>query len=90
MQKQHLWNVNDAVPGQKPLLSGKTVTLLKKMKLHTKGKVRATPSNDMGNAFIWSGFKYYFRQTTDSYIAFSPVKYWKAQHGLKERIEGIL
>ena len=36
--------------------------------------------NDLGNAFIWSAFKYYLRQPTDSYIVYSPVKYWKAQH----------
>ena len=35
---------------------------------------------DLGNVFIWSGFKYYLRQPTDSYIVYSPVKYWKAQH----------
>lgn len=46
------------------------------MKKFVKGSV----SNDLGNAFIWSGFKYYLRQPTDSYIVYSPVKYWKAQH----------
>lgn len=33
--------------------------------------------NDLSNRFIWSGFKYYLRQPTDSYIVFSPVKYFK-------------
>lgn len=46
------------------------------MKKHVKG----TASNDLGNAFIWSAFEHYLRQPTDSYIVFSPVKYWKAQH----------
>ena len=45
-----------------------------------KKAVKGAASNDLGNAFIWSGFKYYLRQPTDSYIVFSPVKYWKAQH----------
>lgn len=44
-----------------------------------KKEVKGTASNDLGNAFIWSGFKYYLRQPTDSYIVYSPVKYWKAQ-----------
>lgn len=43
-------------------------------------EVSGTALNDLGNAFIWSGFKYYMRQQTDSYIVYSPVKYWKAQH----------
>lgn len=41
--------------------------------------------NDLGNAFIWSGFKYYLRQPTDSYIVYSPVKYWKAQHIISKK-----
>lgn len=50
------------------------------MKKELKGSV----SDDVGNIFIWSAFKYYLRQTTDSYIVFSPVKYWKSQ-GLVHR-----
>lgn len=54
-----------------------------------KKEVRGTATNDLGNAFIWSGFKYYLRQDTDSYIVYSPVKYWKAQHLIdKEFIKG--
>ena len=45
-----------------------------------KKVVKGTASNDLGNAFIWSAFKFYLRQPTDSYIVYSPVKYWKAQH----------
>ena len=45
-----------------------------------KQKVKGTASNDLGNAFIWSGFEYYLRQQTDSYVVYSPVKYWKVQH----------
>lgn len=33
---------------------------------------------DLANLFIWSGFRYYLRQKTDSYILYSPVKYWKS------------
>ena len=39
---------------------------------------------DLTNRFIWSGFKYYLRQPDDSYILFSPIKYWKAL-GLAEK-----
>ena len=35
-------------------------------------------ARDLSNQFIWSAFKYYMRKETDSYILFSPVKYWKA------------
>lgn len=54
-----------------------------------KREVSGAATNDMGNAFIWSGFKYFLRQKTDSFVVFSPVKYWKAQ-GLvnKKFIEG--
>jgi hypothetical protein len=64
--------------------------VVKEMKKDIKGKVRGQASNDKGNAFIWSGFKYYLRQPTDSYIVFSPVKYWKAQHLIKKQfIQGF-
>ncbi len=45
-----------------------------------KKEVKGAASNDLGNAFIWSAFKFYLRQPTDSYVVYSPVKYWKAQH----------
>lgn len=35
---------------------------------------------DLSNQFIWSGIEYYLRQPTDSYIVFSPIKYWKSVH----------
>ena len=35
-------------------------------------------ARDLSNQFIWSGFNYYLRQPTDSYILFSPIKYWKS------------
>lgn len=34
-------------------------------------------ARDLSNQFIWSGFQFYLRQPTDSYIVFSPIKYWK-------------
>lgn len=33
--------------------------------------------NDLLNNFVWSGFEYYLRQNTDSYVLFGPIKYWK-------------
>lgn len=50
-----------------------------------KKHVRGATSNDLGNAFIWSAFYYYMRQPTDSYIVYSPVKYWKVQHLVKKQ-----
>ena len=55
--------------------------VVKQMKLHVKG----TATNELGNAFIWSAFEYYLRQPTDSYVVYSPVKYWKAQHLINKR-----
>lgn len=48
-------------------------------------------ARELANQFIWSGFKYYMRQETDSYIVFSPIKYWKTI-GLfsKKMIDGFL
>lgn len=43
-------------------------------KSNMKGNV---PSKELANLFIWSGFNFYLRQPTDSYILFSPVKYFK-------------
>ena len=64
----------------------KNTFVVKEMKKVVKGAV----SNDLGNAFIWSAFKYYLRQPTDSYIVYSPVKYWKSQHLInKEFIKGF-
>ena len=55
-----------------------------------KKEVSGTISNDLANAFIWSAFKYYLRQPTDSYIVFSPVKYWKVQHLINKKfIDGF-
>ena len=50
-----------------------------------KKEITGSSLNDLGNAFIWSAFKYYLRQPTDCYIVFSPVKYWKAQNLIRKR-----
>ncbi len=51
-------------------------------------EVKRAALNDLGNVFIWSAFKYYLRQPTDSYIVFSPVKYWKVQHLINKKFLG--
>ena len=53
-----------------------------------KKEITGTATNDIGNAFIWSGFKFFLRQPTDSFIVFSPVKYWKAQHLINKKYMG--
>lgn len=58
--------------------------VVKQMKSKTKGRV----TNELGNVFIWSAFEYYLRQDTDSYIVYSPIKYWKAQHLIKKKFLG--
>lgn len=58
--------------------------VVQEMKKHIKGSA----TNDLGNAFIWSAFHYYLRQPTDSYIVYSPVKYWKAQHLIDKEFFG--
>lgn len=55
--------------------------VVKNMKQFVKGAA----SNDLGNAFIWSAFKYYLRQPTDSYVVYSPVKYWKVQNLISKK-----
>ncbi|MGX8702191.1 hypothetical protein [Caproiciproducens sp.] len=74
--------------GAKSSATWKRSYVVKEMKADMKGRVKGSPYNDMGNAFIWSGFQYYLRQPTDSYIVFSPVKYWKAQHLINKRFLG--
>lgn len=53
-----------------------------------KKELKGTVTNDLGNAFIWSGFKYYLRQPTDCYIVYSPIKYWKIHHLVNKKILG--
>ena len=50
-------------------------------------KAGGLKTNEMANRFIWSGFEYYLRQDTDSYIVFSPIKYWKADHLIDKELD---
>lgn len=62
----------------KPTFTIKDKFLYKEMakyRFETKNVNRASE-----NLFIWSGFKYFLKQPTDSFILFSPIKYWKSQH----------
>jgi hypothetical protein len=43
--------------------------------------------NDLSNLFIWSGFKYYITKPTDSYIFYSPTKYWRNQNLVNKKFE---
>lgn len=42
-------------------------------------RARDTAADDLANVFIWSAFEHYLRQPTDSYVVFSPAKYFKTQ-----------
>lgn len=42
-----------------------------------KKQIKGVATNEIANQFIWSAFKYYLRDKMDSYIVFSPIKYWK-------------
>lgn len=47
--------------------------------------------NDLSNLFIWSGFKYYLTKHHDSYILYSPTKYWRTQNLVnREMADGFL
>jgi hypothetical protein len=47
--------------------------------------------NELANMFIWSGFKFYLRKSIDSYILYSPTKYWRCQGlGQKKFVDGFL
>lgn len=65
--------------------SWKNSYMVQEMKKEVSGPV----TNDMGNVFIWSAFKYYMNLPEDSLIVYSPVKYWKAQHLVNKKfVEG--
>lgn len=71
----------------KPTFTIKDKFLYKEMakeKFRTKNVNRASE-----NLFIWSAFKYFLTKPEDSYILFSPIKYWKSQHIIdKKFIQG--
>ena len=54
--------------------SSSYVKTMMKMEQNLKGSV----SNDLSNQFIWSAWNYYLKKDNDSYILFSPIKYWKS------------
>lgn len=59
--------------------SATTQSFVKSEFLKNIGKYKSpqATAKELSNLFIWSGFEYYLRQETDSYILFSPVKYFK-------------
>ncbi|OXN00436.1 hypothetical protein [Bifidobacterium vansinderenii] len=60
--------------------------VVKEMKKAISGTdISIQAAQDLGNSFIWSAFHYYLRQPTDSYVVYSPVKYWKAQNLISKR-----
>lgn len=58
--------------------------VINKMKEEYKGVVL----NDLSNLFIWSGFKYYLNKPYDSYILYSPTKYWRNQNLVNKKFCG--
>ncbi len=53
--------------------------------------INGTAGNDLANLFIWSGWQYYLRKKYDSYVLFSPVKYFKwCNLSNKKFIDGFL
>lgn len=43
--------------------------------------------NDLSNLFIWSGFKYYLLKPNDSFILYSPTKYWRNQNLVNKKFK---
>lgn len=51
----------------------------------------AATARELSNLFIWSAFKYYMKKEKDSYIVFSPIKYWKSEHILSKKcVKGFM
>jgi len=67
--------------------TGKKENLWKKSWVYSQMEIECSGVvlNDLTNLFIWSGFKYYLRKQEDSYILFSPTKYWRTQ-GLADKV----
>lgn len=54
-------------------------------------EIKGTAKNEFANLFIWSAFRFYLRQDTDSYVVFSPLKYWKSQQIINKKfLKGYL
>lgn len=61
--------------------------ICKEMKKEHNGVV----TNDLANLFIWKAFKYYLTKPEDSYIVYSPSKYFKSQNLVnKELVNGFI
>ncbi len=58
-----------------------------KKELHLLNEKRGA-HRDISNLFIWSAFKYFLRQPTDSYVLLSPVKYFKHIGLVKKKFLG--
>ncbi len=58
--------------------------VIEKMREEYKGVVL----NDLSNLFIWSGFKYYLKKPSDSYILYAPTKYWRNQNLVNKEFQG--
>lgn len=69
--------------------SWKSSLVCEKMREYVKDKseISNRAINDLANLFIWSGFEYYLTLPEDSYIVFSPPKYFKSQHLIEKKFE---
>ncbi len=79
--------------GSNTQVSGKKENLWKMSYVAQKMKkeIAGAPTNELSNLFIWSGFKYYLTKPTDSYILFSPTKYWRNQNIVSKKFrDGFL
>ncbi len=56
--------------------------------MRNENKHRGVVLNDLANLFIWSAFKYYLKKPLDSYILFSPTKYWRNQNLVNKKCCG--
>ncbi len=52
-----------------------------------KKEYKGVALNDLSNLFIWSGFKFYLKKPTDSYILYAPTKYWRNQSLANKKFE---
>lgn len=55
-------------------------------KMKNEDNLKGAVLNDLSNLFIWSAFKYYLTKPFDSYIVYSPIKYWKQQNLVNKEI----
>lgn len=68
----------DVSTGINAQTTNKTSFVKKEMGLYFSNKKNQSITNDLVNLFIWSAFKYFLKKPNDSYILFSPVKYFKS------------